>query len=189
MKARIADCYYGSAADDYDDKRENTPGRQRERAAIAELIKKGPVLDAPVGTGAFGDIYRGMGGVGVDSSDEMLEICKRKHPWLETRRLDLTQPLPFDDAEFATALCVRFFWWTPDGDLQKVMKELRRVSRSIVFSIRLDSYYGRPEPVPGKKRRQTLSHTRAQLEEGLGSWTVDRDIRIGGKYRVMRAVP
>jgi ubiquinone/menaquinone biosynthesis C-methylase UbiE len=184
-----ADSYYGTTASQYDDKREGTPGRQKEREAIARLLGEGPVLDAPVGTGAFADLYRTHGGIGIDSSNEMLAICRRKHNWLRTKRVDMLQPLPFEDDEFATALCVRFFWWMPDGDMQRVMAELRRVSRSVVFSIRISHVYGRPEPVPGKRQRQTLGHTKEQLAQALDGWRVTDDITVGGAYRVMKAVP
>ena len=190
--AKIADCYYGTAADGYDKLRNNTPGRQKERHAIAQLLKQRilghtttSMLDAPCGTGAFADLYRHLDSVGIDSSDEMLGICNQKHPWLETMNVDMSKPLPFYDNEFSVSLCVRFFWWTPDGVMQQVMKELRRVSRSVIFSIRISPEYGRPE---GSKRK-SLGHTQAQLDEALGGWRVTDDISVAGDYRMMRAVP
>ena len=183
----MADCYYGQVASQYDSKREGTEGRRIERAAVTSLVEYGPVLDCPVGTGAFCDAYRDKDMVGVDISPEMLALCKRKHPWADLRQGDLLKGLPFDDGEFATAVCIRFFWWMPDGDMQKAFAELRRVSRCVVFSIRIAPTYGRPEYVPGKKQRRTLQHTKAQLTEALGGWQIDADVKVGGGYRVMRA--
>lgn len=184
-----ANNYYGAVAAQYDAAREGTPGRLAERAAIAQMVTEGPVLDCPVGTGAFCELYRHLGLVGVDLSDEMLALAAAKHPGLELHRMDLLEGLPFADGQFATAVCIRLLWWLRDGDMQRAMAELRRVSRSVVFSIRVGQRYGRPDPVPGKKQRRTLTHTREQLAEALGSWRVVEDVRIGGGYRVMKAVP
>lgn len=182
-----ANNYYGTTAQQYDEKREGTPGRDAERAAVIQLVERGPVLDCPVGTGAFAGDLRSLGVVGVDLSEEMLSIAKAKHPWLEVHQGDVLAGLPYEDKQFETALCMRLFWWLRDGDMQRAFAELRRVSRCVVFSIRIGERYGRPQRVPGKKTRQTLTHTRDQLSEALGGWTVDSDIKIGGGYRVMRA--
>lgn len=185
-KPHNPDSYYGKTASGYDRLRQSTTGRQREIHAIKRLVRKGPVLDAACGTGAFSNVYRNYGhNIGVDASDEMLAICKRKHPWLAVRKLNLLEPLPFEDQSFETALCVRFFWWMKDGDMQQVMTELRRVSRSLVFSIRIGPTYGRPE----NGRRKALDHTPEQLLRGLGSWKVTDDMVIAGNYRMMRAIP
>lgn len=185
-KPHNVDSYYGKTATGYDKLRDSTPARLKERNAVARLVKQGPVLDAAIGTGAFSNIYRGFGhNIGVDSSNEMLAICRRKHPWLEVRQLNMLEPLPFEDQAFATALCVRFFWWMKEGDMQQVMTELRRVSRSLVFSIRISAKYGRPE----NSKRKSLGHTHEQLFEGLGDWRITDDIAIVGSYCMIRAVP
>lgn len=184
-----ANSYYGETAIGYDAKREGTPGRIAERAAITRMVSEGPVLDCPVGTGAFCDLYQHLGLKAVDLSDEMLAIASAKHPGLQTQRMDLLQGLPFDDGQFGTAVCIRLLWWLRDGDMQRAMAELRRVSRAVVFSIRIAPKYGRPVQVPGKRQRKTLAHTKEQLAEAIGDWRIVDDVRIGGGYRVMKAVP
>ena len=149
----------------------------------------GPVLDCPVGTGAFSGLFKNLGCVGVDISDEMIALAKAKHPWLDARKGDLLQGLPFADGEFGTAVCIRLLWWLRDGEMQRALTDLRRVSRSLVFSVRIGTRYGRPVPVPGKKQRRTFAHTQDQLSEGLGGWRVTHNIKIGGGYRVMKAIP
>lgn len=181
-----ADTYHGAQAANYDATREGTPTRKAEREAVLQLVRAGPVLDCPVGTGAFsGDLHdRGFRVVGDDISPAMTEYARRKHPWLHVEHNDVLAGLPYADAAFATVVSMRFLWLLKDGDMQRALTELRRVAEvAVVFSIRLGATYGK---TPG---RNALVHTREQLAQGLGAWRVDKQIQIGRDYYVLRAVP
>lgn len=133
-----ADHYYGKIVDDYDAIRMRNPVWEREQAAVAAMVTRGPVLDCPVGTGRFLGIYAGKGldCVGVDASNEMLAAAKAKHPDADLRHGSILS-LPFADKAFGTVVCSRMLNWFEPGDMAQAMAEIRRLAHDIVVSIRI----------------------------------------------------
>ncbi|WP_420465617.1 hypothetical protein [Panacagrimonas sp.] len=113
----------------------------------------------------------------------MLSICTRKHPWMDTDIVDLKAPLPYPDRHWPVTLCMRFVWWLKDGEFQSVMSELRRVSRAVVYSVRVSEKYG-----PGLNHK-SLAHTPAMVFEANGGWRVTHCIDVTRNYRVLRIEP
>lgn len=134
----VADRYYGSTARDYDRKRSHKPCWAREQAAVEKFVRYGPVLDVPVGTGRYLDIYRrkGLEFQGLDASDEMIALARKKCPDLRAQRGTILD-LPFGDKQFGTVVCSRLLNWLYPVDMAKAVQEIRRVGKEVVTSIRL----------------------------------------------------
>ena len=133
-----ADHYYGQVVADYDAVRMRNPVWEREQAAVADMVTRGPVLDCPVGTGRFLGIYdaKGLYCVGVDASDEMLAAAKAKHPDADLRQGSILA-LPFADKAFGTVVCSRMLNWFEPADMARAMAEIRRAAHEVVVSIRI----------------------------------------------------
>ena len=134
----VADRYYGSTARDYDRKRSHKPCWAREQAAVEKFVRYGPVLDVPVGTGRYLDIYRrkGLEFQGLDASDEMIAQARKKCPDLRAQRGTVLD-LPFGNKQFGTVVCSRLLNWLYPVDMAKAVQEIRRVGKEVVTSIRL----------------------------------------------------
>jgi demethylmenaquinone methyltransferase/2-methoxy-6-polyprenyl-1,4-benzoquinol methylase len=106
--------------------------RWRERAAdLAQLLPGDRALDVACGTGDLAIELRervGPGGavVGLDFSEQMLELARRKQPAIEWRAGNALD-LPFADGEFAAATVG--FGARNFDDLARGLRELRRVTR------------------------------------------------------------
>lgn len=76
------------------------------------------VLDAGCGTGLAGRALRSNGHtgtlVGVDLSVASLEFAGRDGTYTALSRVDLQQPLPFDDRSFDALMCVGVMTYVPD---------------------------------------------------------------------------
>ncbi len=132
------DHYYGQAAAGYEAQRAHKPCWQREQQAVAEFVTVGPVLDCPVGTGRYLQIYKdkGLDCLGVDASTDMMAIAGERHPDVRLMRGNVLE-LPFKDGEFATAVCSRLLPWLFPGEMVRAIQELARVAAEVVASIRL----------------------------------------------------
>lgn len=132
-----ADRYRGDVPATYEDTRRHKPEWPLEQAAVADLVTEGPVLDAPLGTGRYIDIYKakGLQHVGLDISPDMIAEARRKHPDLNAV-VGTIFKTPFKDGAFSTAVCSRLLNWLEPDDMAKAVAELRRVARCLVVSIR-----------------------------------------------------
>lgn len=146
---KISSAYRGKTAEKYDEIREKQSRWHRENEVVAEMLRgaRGPVLDCPVGTGRFFDVYAKMRVpvVGVDSSSAMLDIARKK--LRRGSRIELAQGSADDlsgyaDDYFQTCVCVRFLNLIDDNDIGVVMRELSRVTQSrMILTIRLGAEY------------------------------------------------
>ncbi|MGI9412852.1 MAG: class I SAM-dependent DNA methyltransferase [Hyphomicrobiales bacterium] len=105
-----------------------------------------PILDAGAGTGLIteGLRYLGYGGVtGIDLSDGMLAVARRKGIYDALMKMRLGDRLDFDDDAFAATVCAGTL---TAGHVQAdAFDELIRVTRPaghVVFSVRVDSGFG-----------------------------------------------
>lgn len=132
-----ADTYYGKRATNYDLDRCHSLRWANEQRAVADMVFSGPVLDVPVGTGRYVEIYRskGLDVVGVDISEDMLAESKRKYPDLDARKGSIFA-LPFADKTFGTVVCTRLLDWLSPIDMLRAVAELRRMANIIVVTIR-----------------------------------------------------
>lgn len=132
-----ADKYYGPVAARYDEDRRRSRRWAREQQAVQNFVFSGPLLDVPVGTGRYLEIYhkKGIPFVGLDLSQDMLAQARKKYPGADLRQGSIFN-LPFPAGAFDTAVCTRLFDWLYPDQLAHAIAELRRVARVLVVSIR-----------------------------------------------------
>lgn len=137
MALLTADRYRGDVPATYEETRRHKPEWPLEQAAIEAMVTEGPVLDAPLGTGRYIDIYKakGLQHVGLDISPDMIAEARRKHPDLNAV-VGTIFKTPFKDGAFSTAVCSRLLNWLEPDDMARAVAELRRVARCLVVSIR-----------------------------------------------------
>lgn len=94
-----------------------------------ELIKPGDtLLDIGIGTGLCSSLFfkHGLQIYGLDSSDEMLAMCRQKGITKELKNWDLLNtPLPYPDAQFDTIISGGVFHFFEN--LQPIFKEIARL--------------------------------------------------------------
>lgn len=138
--------YQGRRAKDYDADRAGSSFWVRENSAVdaylGEIAEASSVVDIPVGTGRFLDLYakHGLKPTGLDISDDMLAQAAAKARDLgleiELRRSDI-RAITAPDGSFDAALCIRFLNWVDFAGVKAAMAELARVSRShLIVGIR-----------------------------------------------------
>src|SRR3990172_13164463 len=127
--------YQGNAGDGnaavYEARRAHKAKWKLEHSCLEFLLTgvRGRVLDVPVGTGRFLELYRklGLAAVGVDYSSEMLACAKAAHPDAALEQGDATN-LRFADGEFDAVICVRLLHLVAPSEAPLIMNELFRVS-------------------------------------------------------------
>ncbi len=127
--------YQDSEAGSYDRDREVEPLWHVENAFVEKLFQRAPIsnlLDVPVGTGRFFDVYPACNVVGVDLSEPMLaQAAARIGQSKASIRLLLSSAtsMPFENAGFDLVLSWRFLHLLPPEMLRSVFAELKRVCR------------------------------------------------------------
>lgn len=115
---------------------------------MLRALRPSGVLDCPVGTGRFLPLY-GNGTIrsidcvlGIDASEEMLALAKRKGPWTMLRKGDASDLVGIEDKAWDVAVCVRFLDLIDEDAMRRVVRELCRVARrAVVLTIRLGPTY------------------------------------------------
>jgi ubiquinone/menaquinone biosynthesis C-methylase UbiE len=143
----LSTAYTGEAAAGYDARRAPTTKWLTEDETVRDLLRVLPpgasVLDVPVGTGRFLELYqeRGFKVAGRDISPDMLRAAQGKLNELDGLdcSLDLAdiRTIPEYDGQFDCALSVRFLNWVDARGLEDSLRELRRVSkRYLIVGVR-----------------------------------------------------
>lgn len=169
--------YYGTKAANYDSERAHKDFWRKENAFVKEHVLKGPVLDVPVGTGRYFDIYKskGLDFLGIDISDDMLAQARKKDPKALLKQGTVYE-IPYADDNFGTVVCSRLMHWLYPDDMARAMAEICRVGDEIIVSIRL----GKDGMEPGLN---TYTHDRMKFLTAASSkiLVVEKDIRGDGK--------
>jgi ubiquinone/menaquinone biosynthesis C-methylase UbiE len=139
--------YRGKFAAGYEAKRKPQIRWKLENEIVTGMLQgaKGTVLDCPLGTGRFLQLYKTLGlrCYGVDCSADMLNLARKKH-LLPARNLlqQDARDLGFKDQSLDHTVCVRFLDLIDEGAMQAVLCELMRVTRhSIICTIRFGQTY------------------------------------------------
>ncbi|KRA80547.1 class I SAM-dependent methyltransferase [Altererythrobacter sp. Root672] len=143
----LSTAYTGEAAAGYDARRAPTTKWLTEDETVRELLRVLPagasVLDVPVGTGRFLELYqeRGFKVAGRDISPDMLSAARHKLSELDGLDCSLEladiRNIPGTDDQYDCVLSIRFLNWVDAGGLEEALRELRRVSkRYLIVSIR-----------------------------------------------------
>lgn len=142
--------YRGRKAETYDEIRQKQQRWREENAAVEQMVRDLPrgtrLLDAPMGTGRFVDLWkkRGFDYVGVDTSDEMISLAVEKG-W-PPKRARCMSVLDVPGPTFDAAVSVRFFDLIDEKALYEVLRKLDAITkRRIVCTIRFGERYA-PKP-------------------------------------------
>lgn len=139
--AQTRKTYFGDKARLYDHGRESCPKWNAEHAAVTRFLsgKSGTVLDIPVGTGRFLELYGSLGlsCIGMDVSGEMMAQAKAKEPDADIRFGDILD-IPLDAQSVDHAVCIRLLTLIDTDEAVEAIKELGRVTRqSIIVSAKV----------------------------------------------------
>jgi len=104
---------------------------ERESEIFSLLLgEKGCVLEVACGTSRYSELLGDGEYVGLDFSQAMLQVAKKKHPELQFVLADAFS-LPFREGSFQTVFSSRFVHHY--SDLTVFFSEVSRVSRRLVF--------------------------------------------------------
>ncbi|MDM0121765.1 class I SAM-dependent methyltransferase [Variovorax arabinosiphilus] len=126
--------YSSSEAATYEADRAVEPLWHLENAFVRALLARSvadTVLDAPVGTGRFLDLYEGRAVTGIDLSTSMLDEASKRATSLGLSNVALRQSsvtsLPFADKQFDFVVSWRLFHLLPPDTVVPALTELARV--------------------------------------------------------------
>ncbi len=123
---------------------------RKQVTALSGVTSKSRVLDVATGTGAQARAFAEKAAevVGIDLSDEMLQVARRlsRAPNLSFQRADATS-LPFDDESFDVTSISMALHEMPASIRLRVLGELRRVTKPGGTVTLVD--YGRPPGLRG----------------------------------------
>ena len=148
-REELANTYIGDKAETYDSKRTSSKKWRHEQNVVHRVLRSLPhgctLIDVPVGTGRFIELYRELGIVasGVDISNDMIARATEKAETLGFE-IDLHQgsifEIPAANRSFDCALCIRLLNWLNLADVELALRELSRVSNKfIVVGVRMKS--------------------------------------------------
>jgi ubiquinone/menaquinone biosynthesis C-methylase UbiE len=142
---RTAKKYRGRMAANYEAKRMKQQRWDLENQIVAAMLHTlhGTVLDVPVGTGRYLELYQKfkLDCTGIDTSEEMLALAKQKNLPGKLLIGDATA-INFPTKSFDHVVCIRFLDLIDEPAMYRVMKELCRVAkRTVIFTIRLGKKY------------------------------------------------
>ncbi len=139
---RLANAYWGEAAERYVEKRIRQKTWHIEQSLIHQLLNEVPnrstVLDVPFGTGRFAGMYlkKGMTVFGLDISRDMFQVSKSDlGPDYRRCRCAIgrADQLPYQDDSFDLIVCCRFLGLISYRMAARVLAELQRVAKSRVI--------------------------------------------------------
>lgn len=113
---------------------------KRMTAILQSLELKGEkVIDVACGTGAYYP-FLSRGYIeyhGIDTSEKMLRVAKKKYPRIEFRVGD-AKHLNYDDQTFDLVFCMSLLIHIPLKTIEKVVSELCRISRkNVLFNLHI----------------------------------------------------
>ena len=138
----VADAYYGDAARDYEQRRNYAKKWAREQDIVSgiasRLAPEATILDCPVGTGRFFEIYAeySLHVIAADISGDMLSLAaeKARGLGLEVNLVEASMfELPLSEGWADLTVCGRLAAWLPKQDLVRALTELRRVTSGRVL--------------------------------------------------------
>jgi len=144
--SKLSHRYTGNSASDYDKKRVGENKWLVEDRIVEDFLAQLPegssILDIPVGTGRFIDLYKKFNFrvTGIDVSRNMLDESKKKLV-KENFKMTLNQGSIFDidfpEGHFDVVLCIRFLNWVDYDHLSVAVKEITRVAHhNLIIGVR-----------------------------------------------------
>lgn len=135
--------YDERVAKTYDNDREGEVHWQLEQLAVANYFKKytiSSVLDIPIGTGRFIDIYQAHGVtnvLGIDISPYMLSEAKKRVTTTTKVTLEVGDAFTInrEDNAFDLVVCFRLLHLFPNEKREALLRELLRVGRKVLLQV------------------------------------------------------
>ena len=193
---RIARRYRGQGARQYELKRAGKLKWQLEHEAVAALLPPLAltVLDVPVGTGRFLELYRarGMKVTGIDTSPDMLAEAERRArglpgPEFITLRQGDIRALQSADRSFDVAVCIRLLNWFTPAEMRAAIVELGRVASRVIVGIRFAPGAAEVNEA-GTLWRHDWQDLLDALTEGDLNVEEERPLKPGADYKILRLV-
>lgn len=102
------------------------------------------VLDLGCGYGVYADYFRSIGGdvIGVDGSEKMIEIARKRYPDIDFSIMDITAPFTFEKDQFDVVFSNQVFMDIENIDF--VFSECRRILKTggiLYYSIVHPAFY------------------------------------------------
>jgi ubiquinone/menaquinone biosynthesis C-methylase UbiE len=142
----VAESYFDKRFSSGQGKKGNEATRRALARALDEIAGIHKILDLPCGTGRFTGVFtkRGYLYFGADVSMEMINVLARGASgdgWTPNLVRCDAEHLPFKEDAFDCVAAIRFLNFVPKGPREKVLAEMRRVSRRwlVVEANHLDS--------------------------------------------------
>lgn len=185
--------YRGSKAKNYE-KRRRGQGRWRGEHAFVEehLPRSGTVLDVPCGTGRFFHLYakRGLGVIGADVSEEMLELAakavprdRRSREYFQLVRTSVLDP-NFAPGRVDVVVCVRLLHLVSQRECGQILRRLFEWGSMVILTVRLQETYrenSSSTTMPQKWFRQQIGRCGHAIDEertlSSQGWTIMRTRR------------
>lgn len=171
--------YRGKGATGYDAKRSEKGKWILENEGVETLFPLGvkTVLDVPVGTGRFQYFYegRGISATGVDTSPDMLAEAIKKG--MVDLHIGDIRKMPFENKSFDVVVCIRLFAWFEPKEVYGAMKEIARLSDTLIVNIRTN------EDEPFCKSNSLWNHYRIDFYSWVKKigFDVDEVFHVGNK--------
>lgn len=186
----VAKSYFEKRFSSRKGKREDAETGSALERALDWIPTKGRVLDLPCGSGRFTRRFSEKGYVyfGADISMEMMEVLIREKKG-QAKGPPLIQcdveHLPFRDGTFDCVACIRFLNLVPFSVRERILKEMRRVSKGwlIVQSHRLRPIGPLVSLKVFAKRLFGADVAKYRFREGIiqAGWKEEKRIRIRHK--------
>lgn len=131
--------YTGARAMHYEAKRRKSPKWSWEHKILRSILRDinvKSVIDAPVGTGRFLNLYPEKV-VGLDCSDDMMKIAKERSETIELHNCDIVNDKwPCNKADLV--ICIRFLNLVNENDALLTLSNILNSARKYaVFTLRL----------------------------------------------------
>jgi len=179
--------YTGKVVEKYEKKRANQEKWKFEDLKVREYLNRAlrgtSILDIPCGTGRFFSYYqkRYFKFIGMDISPDMIERASKKTTYEDQVRLgnifDIDTCTVFD-----VVVCIRFLNLIEPEDVTKALKEMQRVGRRIIFTLRVKQRH----PLRHYHHAYPLSLIKKSL---LPGWEISRNERVHERdYRMIEVI-
>ena len=176
--------YHGPVASGYDAKRQQSPKWRAEnelfRQELQDLDARSTVLDVPIGTGRFMELYDefDLHPTGVDVSRDMLAEAAKKTSGHAQLQIGDVRELNFDGRSFDAAVMCRLTRWLSPEDRTIALGELQRVAKKrILFTARVANH--------------PHAYSYEAIDKALVGWSIVRNHQIGDDddYRLIVLEP
>jgi ubiquinone/menaquinone biosynthesis C-methylase UbiE len=176
------EAYRGDIAHNYENDRIVETIWDKEQNFINDYFsqseKGSSVLDIPVGTGRFIDLYlkKEMKVIGIDISDDMLSEARNKFRDNENIKLEQGEVrfLPLNDASVDHVVCWRLVHLLNSNDLDKMISEFNRVCHKEIIIQIYESLDTLEQPLFLRKLKSIYSMARTTFidkKKDRASWS------------------